>query len=185
MSFDAVTRRIVPFALVAALGAGALTGCGGGGEDSAAAAFKPAPPDSTWVPGQPSLLALAPFRAIGDRAAALGDLRLAAHEMELARIQAAREAAAKKAREDALRKYREARRKALAKYRAALRRAARLRALQRKRLAALREKRRRQLAALRRKLRVKPGEECTIPEVAAQFHCSTGMTPLKHPLPKK
>jgi hypothetical protein len=70
-------------------------------------------------------------------------------------------------------------------YKKALKRAAEMREKQRRRLAALRRKRARELAALRRKLRVKPGEECKIPEVAARFNCESGMTPLPKPLPRK
>ena len=168
------------------------SGCGGGGGGGGAGAAAHGPfggqvlaPESSWLPGQASLLSVPAFRTIELRAEVLAQTRERARDLELARIEAARLAAARRAKEEALRKYREAKRRAELAYKAALRRAARLRKLEERRLAALRRKRARELAALRKKLQVKPGEECQIPEVAARFHCETGMTPLAHPLPRK
>jgi len=180
------SRTTATLVLVAAIAAG----CGGGGNGGAAKGPVGGPGlgmpvDSVWVPGQPSLSALPAYESIASRAIPLAQAREHAHTLELAHIEAAKRAAARRAKAEALRKYREAKRRAELAYKRALKRAAELRRQQARRLAALRRKRARELAALRRKLRVKPGEECKIPEVAAKFHCKTGMTPLAKPLPRK
>ena len=136
------------------------------------------PVESDWVPGQPSMATLPGYAAIETRAEAIARVREAAFEHELVAIQQAKLAAAKQKRDELLKKYEEARRRAQRLYQQALKRAARLKAEQQRKLEEARRKRARELAALRRKLRVKPGEECQIPEIAAHFHCVAGQLPL-------
>jgi hypothetical protein len=153
----------------------ALAGCGAEGDG-------PAPPklpaESSWQPGQGSLRLSPAYLAIASRAESQGDRRLAAHLRRLEMIDARKEAARRKEREDALRRYRLARARALAKYRAALAKAER----ERKRQLALMEKRHREAEARRRamleKLRVPAGKECELPEVRRLFDCSSGLPPL-------
>jgi hypothetical protein len=134
--------------------------------------------ESSWIPGEPPLSSLAGYEAIAGRAAVEAGVRWRRRELEFARI-----AAERRQRAEILRKYEEAKRAAEEAYKRALREAARERLLQQRRLAALRRKRERELAALRRKLQVKPGQECTLPDVAIHFECRRGMTPLPKPLP--
>lgn len=166
-----------------ALAGTALAGCGG-----TPAVHQPAPlalinTESSWIPGEPPLSSFDAYRALAARAATEAEVRLRARELELARIEAARLAAERRAKAEILRQYEEAKRRAEQAYRRALREAARERRLQARRLAALKRKRERELAALRRKLQVKPGQECKLPEVAIHFICRKGMTPLPKPLP--
>lgn len=174
--------RAATLALV--LGGTALTGCGADTTQNAVP-LTIINTGSSWVPGQPSLMTFAQYAKIAERSAALAELRLARRELELTRIEAAHKAAERRAKAEALRRYREAKRAAEAAYKKALREAARQRRIQARRLAAARAKRRRELEALRKKLQVKPGEECKLPEVAKYFQCRKGMTPLPKPLPRE
>ena len=162
-------------ALAAVAVSACLMACGGEEEGPVGRA---APPDSSWVPGQGSLTLAPAYLAIASRADAQGEQRHASYVRGLELIDARKRAAKRKAREDALRKYREALRRAREKYQEALRRAAEERArreaeaLQRKREAEQR------LRELLRKLRVDPGSECSIPEVSRQFDCVSGRLPM-------
>lgn len=176
--------RLRPLALAAAA-ALALMAAGCGGHAATPVHLTPiGPAESDWVPGQPSLATLPGFVSIEARADAIAQIREAAFQHELIAIQQAKLAAAKQQRKDLLKKYEEAKRRAERLYKEALKRAARLKAEQERKLAEARRKRAEELAALRRKLRVKPGEECKIPEVAAQFHCVAGQLPLGKPKKK-
>jgi hypothetical protein len=163
-------RRVVLVCAVLALG-----GCGGGDAGPAGPSL---PAESSWQPGQGSLRLSAAYLAIASRAEEQGDRRLADHLRRVRLIDARKEAARRKERADALRRYRLARARALAKYRAALAKAER----ERKRQLALAAKRRREAEARRRalleKLRVPAGKECSIPEVARLFDCHSGLPPL-------
>lgn len=170
--------------IVVLLGAAAVTGGCGAGTSQHPAQFALLNTESAWIPGQPPLSSFDAFRAITARAVAEAEVRMRRRELEFARIEAAREAAQRRAKAEVLRQYEEAKRRAEQAYKRALRDAARQRRIQERRLAALRRKRARELAALRRKLQVKPGEECTLPEVAVHFTCRKGMTPLPKPLPR-
>lgn len=171
-------RRLL--AVLACAGALAAGGCGA--EEHASAPLRPA--ESSWVPGQGSLLLSPAYLAIAGPAEAGGEQRYAAYERGLSLIAARKAAAKKAAREAALRRYREERARALAKYRAALRKAAR----ERERARRLAEKRRREaerrLRELLKKLRVPAGQECALPEVAQQFDCVSGRLPLGKPKKK-
>jgi hypothetical protein len=177
-------RAHLRIALVALAAGAAIAGCG------ASTTQNPGQlalinNDSSWIPGQVPLSGNDAYRTIAARAIAEANVRQARRDLELARIAAARVAAERRARAEILRRYEEARRRAEAAYKKALRDAARQRRIQARKLAALRRKRARELAALRRKLQVKPGQECSLPEVAVHFTCRKGMTPLPKPLPRK
>lgn len=175
-------RGALPWALTAALLVAFLVilgnaVIGGDGDEGPAAAL--APPESSWVPGQGSVVRSAAYLAIAGRATTLAELRLARRARELELIEARKEAAQKRKRDEALRRFREARRRALARFRAALRRAARLRAERQRELERLKRERARRLRELLEKLKVKPGEECRLPEVRREFDCLTGRLPLR------
>ncbi|MFL5894129.1 MAG: hypothetical protein ACJ76Z_03325 [Thermoleophilaceae bacterium] len=158
----------------------AAAGCGNASRPTAPAPLAPA--DSSWVSGQPGLWTLHGFAAILRRADSLGALRAAARRRELAEIAADKRAARQRARRDALRKYLEAKRRAERLYKLALEKAAEARKRQEEKLRKARLERARKLRELMRKLRVKPGQECSLPEVRAQFHCVAGRLPLKRSL---
>ena len=153
----------------------AVAGCGGGDEG-------PAPPklpqESSWAPGQGSLALSQAYLAITTRAYEQGDQRLAEHLRRIELIDARKEAARKKAREDALRRYREQRRRALEKYRRALAKAEAERRKREAELARQRAEARRKWRALLKKLAVAKGKECDIPEVQREFDCISGRQPL-------
>lgn len=135
-------------------------------------------PVTSWVTGQPSLTTSAQFLQITARAEEQAARRAAARHRELVLLSAQRIAARRHAQDEARRAYEEARRLAAERYRAALAAARRDKARQ---LAALRRSERERaalLARLRKAREVKPGEECSLPEVRAQFDCSTGHIPL-------
>ena len=159
---------------VAAVVCVAVAGCGG---DEG-----PAPPtlpqESSWAPGQGSLALSQAYLAIATRAYEQGDQRLAEHLRRIELIDARKEAARKKAREDALRRYREQRRRALEKYRRALAKAEAERRKREAELARQRAEARRKWRALLKKLAVAKGKECDIPEVQREFDCLSGRQPL-------
>ena len=166
-----MSRRL----LAAGVACAVLAGCGSGDDGPAVRSL---PPDSSWQPGQGSL-ALAPaYLAIASRAEAQGERRLAGHLRRLELLDARKEAARKKERADALRRYRLARARALAKYRAALAKAERERERQRRLMEARRREAERRLRELLKKLRVPKGKECELPEVRRQFDCVSGRLPL-------
>lgn len=172
----------IPLAALASLAMlAALAGCGGAGEGPAAAGLKPS--ESSWVPGQPSLATFQAWAAITGRAAGLAEVREEARLRLLAAIEKARREARKHASDAARRAYLLARARAIAKYKAALRKAARE---QREREERLR-KRLELLEKLRRareeRLKVKPGEECELPEIKREFECLAGRLP-DQPAPK-
>jgi hypothetical protein len=169
---------------VLAVACGAAAGCGGGSDFQQPAQLALINTQSAWVPGEPSLLANTGFRGILAQSIAEAFVRQQARDLELARLAAAQKAAEARAKAAVIRAYREALRKAREAYQQALREAALQRRIQAERLAAAKRKRARELAALRRKLQVKPGQECTLPQVAVYFICRKGMTPLPKPLPK-
>ena len=178
-------RPAVRTALLALAAGSAIAGCGTASTTQQPGRLTLINTDSSWIPGQPPLSSDDAYQAIAARAVAEANARQAHRDLELARIAAERAAAQRRAKAEALRRYEEAKRRAEEAYKKALRDAARQRRIQARRLAALRRKRARELAALRRKLQVKPGQECTLPEVAVHFRCRKGMTPLPRPLPKK
>jgi hypothetical protein len=177
-----MTPRRHHAAVAAVLASVALAACGES-TDQHAVPLALFDTQSSWIPGQPSLLSFDAYAAIAKRAETLAQARRDLRVLELARIETARDAAERRKQEEARRRYEEARRRAQEAYRKALRDAARQRRIQARRLAAAKRKRARELAALRKKLQVKPGEECKIPEVAKYFECRNGMTPLPKPLP--
>lgn len=166
----------IPAAIVGAvIGVVFLVGSLFGGEDDGdAPQVALAPPESSWTPGQPSLLSFAAYLGIAERAETLAIDREATRERELAAIEAARLAAREREREEARRRFLEAKRRAEARYRAALREAARKRREQARKLARLRklaaERRRRYLESLR----IDPGAECRLSEVKDRFSCLRG-----------
>ena len=163
--------------------AAVASGCGGGAPAALVAPLGPA--ESSWVPGQASLSTLPGYRALLGRASALAQVREAARQRELARIEAAKRAALLRARKDAMRKYLEAKRRAERLYKEALRKAALERKRQEEKLRKARLERARKLRELMKKLRVKPGEECRLPEVREQFDCKSGRLPFKGSLSPK
>ena len=166
-----VERRVI-VGLVAL----SLAGCSGDRPD--------APPGTltnvatSWVPGQPSLADSPAFLAVAGRAEKAGDRRHANRVRELELIDARRVAAEERSRREIVERYREIRARALARYREALRIAARKRremeAQRRRRLAEAR----RQREKLMEKLEVKPGDECSVPEIREQFDCVSGRLPV-------
>jgi hypothetical protein len=160
-------------ALVVALG---VAGCASSGT-SAPGILRNV--DSSWIEGQASLASAPDFLSIASRAETLAAQRLAARKRELALLEAARVAAKKKAKADALRAYLEAKRRAEAAYRAAVRRAAIERQRQLRRLAALRRKIAAEQRKLNARLRVPPGEECSDPILRQRYHCRAGKLPIK------
>ena len=160
--------------LIAALVALCVAGCGA---ERPAAPGSLTNPDSSWVPGQPSLAESPAYLAVAGPAETMGDHRLADRNRELALIEARRLAAQERTRREMLRRYREVRARALVRFREAMRVAARrrreLEAVRRRRLAEARRQRR----ELLEKLRVQPGEECSIPEIREQFDCVEGQLP--------
>jgi hypothetical protein len=152
--------------------------CAGCGETPKTEPTAAAAPVTSWVDGQPALTASAQYLQIALRADGQAQRRYAARRQELVVLTAARLAARRHERDAARLAYAEARRKAAEQYRVALRKARRDKARQ---LAALRRSQRERaalLARLRKAREVTPGEECTLPEVRAQFDCSTGHIPL-------
>ena len=154
----------------------AVAGCGGGDEGGPAAPRMA--PDSSWMPGQGSLALSPAYQAIAMRAEEQGEKRLAEHLRRIELIDARKEAARKKAREEALRRYREQRRRALEKYRRALAKAEAERRKREAELARQRAEARRKWRALLKKLAVAKGKECEIPEVQREFDCLSGRQPL-------
>jgi hypothetical protein len=170
--------RLVAALAVLGLVTALASGCGGGSAPHQAA-VPLGPVESSWVPGEPPLSSLPGYRALLSRAVQLAQVRAAARTRELAAIAAAKRAARLRARREALRKYREAKRRAERLYKEALRKAALERKKQAERLRKARLERLRKIRELRKKLRVKPGEECKLPEVREQFHCVAGRLPFK------
>ena len=168
-------RRLLASAAALACTVAVGVGCGGG-ETRVQVPLKP--PDSSWVPGQGSLTLSPAYLAIAQRADLEGDRRAAAYQRNITLLEARKREARQKAREDALRKYREARARALAKYRAALRKAQLERERQQRLLEAQRREQERKMRELLKKLRVPAGQECQVPEVARQFDCVSGRLPL-------
>jgi len=165
--------------LALALTGGALAGCGDSNELTLP--FKVTPPATSWVTGQQPLYAIPAYMALEQRAVPLGQARYDAYQAKLRAIAAAKLRAKKRAKAEAMRRYLEAKRRAERLYRQALKRAAEARRKQAERLRRARLERARKLRELMRKLRIKPGEECSLPEVQAQFHCLPGRYPLKLP----
>jgi hypothetical protein len=163
------------------LGATGLAGCGGGGSSALKLPFHVAPFASSWVTGQPNLLSVSEYVALEQRALPLAQIREAAYQNELVAILKAKLAAKKQAKADALRKYLEAKRRAERLYKEALKKAAEARKKQQELLRKARLERARKLRELLRKLRIKPGQECQLPEVQAEFHCLPGRYPLRAP----
>lgn len=161
--------------LVVVLACLALAGCAGDDEGPAPPEL---PPESSWVPGQGSLSLSPAYLAIATPAEEQGEHRLAAHLRRIELIDARKEAARKKARDEALRRYREQRRRALEKYRRALAKAEAERRERERELARQRAEARRKWQELLRKLAVAKGEECDIPEVQREFDCLSGRQPL-------
>lgn len=147
-----------------------------GGDDGEKAKLPAAltPSDSSWQFGQASLTASSEFLAIADRAFGLAESRQSAREKDLARREAAKEAARRRAREEARRKFEEAKRRAREQYEAALERARRLREKRRAELEARKRELERRRRELERKRRIAPGEECKLPEVRREFDCRVG-----------
>ena len=168
-------RRVVASAAALACAVALGAGCGGTSEHLQ---LPLKPPDSSWAPGQGSLTLSPAYLAIAQRADLEGDRRAAAYQRMITLLEARKVAARRKARDDALRKYREARARALAKYRAALRKAQLERERQQRLLEARRREQERRLRELLKKLRVPAGQECQVPEVARQFDCVSGRLPL-------
>jgi hypothetical protein len=161
--------------LAAVLACVALGGCGEADEGPAPPKL---PPESSWVPGQGSLALSQAYLAIATPAEEQGERRLAEHLRRIELIDARKEAARKKEREDALRRYREQRRRALEKYRRALAKAEAERRRRERELARQRAEARRKWQELLRKLAVPKGKECEIPEVQREFDCLSGRQPL-------
>lgn len=165
-------RRWIVGALLAA---GAIAGCGDG-ETSRLTTFSG--PVTSWVDGQPPLTVSAQYLGITVRASEDAARLYAARHQELVLIAEGRLAAKRRARIEALRRYEEERRRATARYREQLRKAKLEKARQ---LAELRRRRRERaalLARMRKAREVAPGEECSLPQVRAQFNCMTGYTPI-------
>jgi hypothetical protein len=153
----------------------AAIGCGGSGAEQGVLRAA----DSSWIQGERSLASYSEFLAIAERADNIAAQRLATRKRELALIEAAKVAAAKREKAARLRAYLEAKRRAEAAYRAALRRAALERKRQLAKLEALKRKRAEELRKLNGKLRVPPGEECSDPLIRTRFHCRAGRLPVK------
>ena len=133
--------------------------------------------NSSWVPGEGSLLDLPAFRAIEQRAEVLAADRLHARQILLDQILAAKQAAKKRELERALQRFLAARRRALALYRAALRRNAIATLEAKAKQKAAQEEYARAKAEYERLLRVAPGTECSLPEVRRYFQCHGGRLP--------
>lgn len=126
---------------------------------------------SSWVDGQSSLASYDQFDAIAGRANVLGENGQGDYWKGQLQYDQDRVAARKRAQELARKRYLKARRDAEIAYQKALAKAKHDRAV------ALRKQKEKQAAilrALRRKYRIKPGEECSLPEIRARFDCSTG-----------
>lgn len=123
--------------------------------------------NSSWTRGQGSLYSFDGYLAVIGRAEDVASDYQAARD----KIAAEQQRLAEQQREQAKAA---ARRRALAAYRAALRRARLERERQQRELAERRQRIKEKLQRLREKYKVPPGEECSIPEVAATFDCSTG-----------
>jgi len=165
----------VPSRRLLALGFAALAiaGCGTASEHT----IKASGLLSSWVQGQQSLSSSAAFLEIDQRAEQLAARRTAARQQELVLLAAERLAAKRHARSDALRRYQEARRAAIAAYHVALHKAALAKARQEAALAEARRKRAALLRAMLKAREVKPGQECSMAVVRAQFNCMTGHLP--------
>jgi hypothetical protein len=179
-----MTSRLVALLAALALAACVASGCGSAAAP-AVSAGPIGPPESSWVTGEPPLSSLQGYRTLMDRALQLAQVHDAARAQELARIAAAKRAARLRARRDALRKYLEAKRRAERLYKEALHKAALERKKQQAALRKARLERARRLRELMKKLQVKPGEECSLPEVAAEYHCESGRLPFKGSLKPK
>lgn len=162
--------------IVLALSLVAVAGCGTAQHHEST---RPAGLLSSWVEGQQPLTDSAAFLEITMRADRLAAQRVAARQQELVALAAARLAAKRHAREEALRRYQEQRRAAIAAYHAALRKAALAKARQEALLREARRKRAALLRAMRKAREVTPGDECSLAAVRAQFHCMTGHIPTR------
>ena len=180
---------LATLAVVAALIAGVVILGGkllGGGDDGGgdASAAPLGPLESSWVPGQPSLISDSRFFALYSPAASLARDRADAREDAYRELEERKREAKEREDAEARRRWREAKRRARLEYLAALREAERKR---REQEAALAEARRRYREALRRReeaLRVDPGEECKFKNVRREFNCQPGRLP-DPPAPKK
>jgi hypothetical protein len=152
---------------------------GGGGDSGAPINVNPS--DSSWVPGQPSLIKTPGYAALAGRAAQLGNQRFAARLQLIAQIAAAKKAAEDRAREKAREEYLRKRAEALRKYAEAQRRAAIIRARQQKAAAIARAKYLAAKRAYEKKLKVNTGAECNDPDVKQQYKCQTGKLPAGKP----
>jgi hypothetical protein len=157
--------------------AGAIGGCGFGGDGTAVQGAALTPPESSWLPGQKALGAYPRFAAVFGRAAQLARKRLKERELALERIERRKIAARKRKDAEARRRYLEAKRRAERAYRRALAEADRKRREQERRIQRIKDRIARQKAARERKLRVYPGEECKLRNVRREFDCRRGRLP--------
>lgn len=176
-------RALIPALVVVAGVAGAvvlvLSLVSGGEEDEGGvgAALALGPAESSWLPGQKSLVDYPEFAALFERALPLAERRRVAREKAIEELERRKIAAKKRAEAAARRRYEEAKRRAQRLYQLALKRAAEARERQLERIA---EAKRRAAEARRRreeKLKVRPGEECRLPGVRQRFECETGKLP--------
>jgi len=167
-------------------GALAISGCGGGGDKGAVATTPATGGDqSTYAPGEASLASNSGYLAVAGRAQTYASGALRDYSAGITGIEAAKQAARKRAVEEARRRYEEAKRRAEEAYRRALAKARKQREAQR--LAILRRKRaiERARREFERKLRINPGEECGLPEVRDTFKCLPGRLQPGKPKKKK
>jgi hypothetical protein len=179
-------RLLAGAALVVALIATlAVTGLLGGlfsGERGALAAARLVDTRSSWIPGQPSLANASGYLAVAARAEQLAQQRAGERAGLLKRIEAAKKARAARARKSARDRYLAARRAAMARYRAALRQNAKDRAAAAARRRHQQELYNAALAKYRRALIIRPGRECSLPNVKRRYRCHSGTKP-HQPLP--
>jgi len=163
---------VILIAVAVLVVASLIGGDGGGGSETGASRYVTIHNvGSSWTNGQTSLASYGQFDAIAGRANVLGENAQSSYwkgqlQYDTDQIEARKRAAERarqaylKARHDAEVAYQKKLAEAKAKQRAALRK-------QKAKQAAL-------LRALRRKYQIKPGEECSLPEIRARFDCSTG-----------
>lgn len=177
-------KGLVPVVLVAAVVAGVVFGVlslfGGGDEDEdggVGAALALGPAESSWVPGQQSLVGYPQFAALFDRALPLAQRRREARDQAVEDLAQRKIAAQKRAEAAARRRYEEAKRRAQRLYKLALRKAAEERRKQLEKIARARARARRLERERQEKLKVRPGDECSLPGVREKFDCETGKLP--------
>jgi hypothetical protein len=144
---------------------------GGGGDEGPKGFATIRNVGTSWIAGQSSLIAYDQYSAIAGRANALGESRQSAFWEGQLKYDQDQVEARKRAAAAARRRYLAAIAAAKRAYELEVKRAE---AERKRKLAQQKREREALLRRLREKYKVEPGQECSLPEVRAQFDCATG-----------